>query len=46
MIEKGRSQNGIVEYSISETSLEQIFIQFAQHQIEETAPAPGVIMPH
>jgi len=40
-LENSREKVGILEYSVSETSLEQIFIKFARKQSEETGPVAG-----
>jgi len=40
-IEESRKEIGIVEYSVSETTLEQIFIGFARHQKEEKGAVAG-----
>ncbi|GAB5359398.1 hypothetical protein AAMO2058_000540400 [Amorphochlora amoebiformis] len=44
LIEKNRKTQafGIIEYSVSETSLEQIFIHFARQQQEETGTVAGL----
>jgi ATP-binding cassette subfamily A (ABC1) protein 3 len=42
LFEENKSQVGIAEYSISQTSLEQIFNQFAATQTEEKGTARGV----
>ncbi len=42
LVEHNRNQLGITEYSISETSLEQIFIRFARQQEEETGEVEGL----
>mmetsp|Transcript_7608 Transcript_7608/g.12112 ORF Transcript_7608/g.12112 Transcript_7608/m.12112 type:complete len:1794 (-) Transcript_7608:303-5684(-) len=41
MIEDNRNKLGIVGYSVSETTLEQIFIHFAKQQDEEKGPVAG-----
>lgn len=41
-IEEFRSALQISEYSVSETTLEQLFIQFARHQVEEGADAARI----
>jgi len=41
MIEENREELSIVEYSVSETTLEQIFIHFARQQEEETGAVAG-----
>jgi ABC-type glutathione transport system ATPase component len=38
-----RTSLGITEYSVSEATLEQIFIRFARQQEEETAQAEGMV---
>ena len=43
LIEKEHDAIGVSEYSISETSLEQIFIQFARDQDEHVADVPAGI---
>ncbi len=43
VIEKGKKNAYIQEYSISQTSLEQIFNQFASQQTEETGSAVGIV---
>ncbi len=43
IIEKGKDKSHIQEYSISQTSLEQIFNQFASQQTEETGSAVGIV---
>jgi ABC-type multidrug transport system ATPase subunit len=42
LFEDSKSALGIQEYSLSETSLEQIFIHFAQQQKEETGSVAGL----
>ena len=42
VVEKGKKNAYIQEYSISQTSLEQIFNQFASQQTEETGAAVGI----
>lgn len=42
LIEGHRTELNIVEYSVSETSLEQIFIGFAKQQDEEAANVAGI----
>ncbi|GAB5368462.1 hypothetical protein AAMO2058_001321300 [Amorphochlora amoebiformis] len=37
IFEENKTKQGILEYSVSQTSLEQIFIQFAMRQAEEKA---------
>jgi len=41
-VEDHREALNVVEYSISETTLEQIFIQFAKQQEEETGNVAGI----
>jgi len=41
-VENNRERLGIQDYSVSQTSLEQIFLHFAKDQKEETALAPGM----
>jgi len=41
-LEKHKQSLGIVEYSVNQTTLEQIFNYFAGQQEEEKAPAPGI----
>lgn len=41
-IESAKVERGIVDYSCSETTLEQIFIQFAKAQTEETGAVAGL----
>lgn len=41
-LEKNKKKLGISEYSVSQTTLEQIFNSFAALQEEEKAPAPGL----
>ena len=43
LIEGNKEALGIREYSISQTSLEQIFNQFAAQQEEETGAAAGIV---
>ena len=43
LIEGNKEELGIREYSISQTSLEQIFNQFAAQQEEETGAAAGIV---
>jgi len=45
LLEDAKDRLNIEDYSISQTSLEQIFNQFAAEQEEETALAPGMAMP-
>lgn len=42
LLESGRNELNIEDYSISQTSLEQIFNQFAAQQKEETGSAAGI----
>ena len=42
-IEKHRGAVGIASYSLSQTSLEQIFNQFAAQQEEETGDVAGLV---
>jgi len=42
LVEANRNSIGIRDYSISETTLEQIFIQFAKQQSEETGAVAGL----
>lgn len=42
LIEDHKDQLRIREYSVSQTSLEHIFIHFAKQQEEETVTAPGI----
>jgi hypothetical protein len=41
IINENRAALGIVEYSVSESTLEQIFMSFARTQEEESQAAPG-----
>ena len=41
VIEENKSRIGILEYSVSQTSLEQIFNQFAAKQEEESGKVMG-----
>lgn len=41
IIEQARTRLGIGDYTLGQTSLEQLFNIFAGRQLEETAPAPG-----
>ncbi|KAK3261758.1 hypothetical protein CYMTET_29347 [Cymbomonas tetramitiformis] len=41
-IEKLRQEANVVDYSLSQTTLEQVFVRFASAQTEETALAPGL----
>ena len=43
LIERNKEVLGIMDYSISQTSLEQIFNQFAAQQEEETGAVAGII---
>ena len=43
LIEHSKEELGILDYSISQTSLEQIFNQFAAQQEEETGAAAGIV---
>jgi hypothetical protein len=43
VIEGNREQLNIQEYSVAQTSLEQIFNQFAAKQEEETGAAAGIV---
>jgi hypothetical protein len=45
VIEASKDELHIQEYSISQTSLEQIFNQFASQQEEETGTATGLVAP-
>eukprot|EP00808_Paulinella_micropora_P015761 g60953.t1 len=42
LVEEKKTQLGIVEYSLAETSLEQIFIHFARQQAEEKGSVAGL----
>lgn len=42
VIETNRGTLGVIEYSVSETTLEQIFLQFAKQQNEETGDVAGL----
>jgi hypothetical protein len=53
VLERARASFGLEDYGLSETSLEQIFLQFAseQHRDEAeregvfaTSPAPGTVL--
>ena len=44
LIERNKEVLGIRDYSISQTSLEQIFNQFAAQQEEETGAAAGLLV--
>ncbi len=41
-IETKKGSLGVLDYSVSQTSLEQIFNMFASQQTEETVLAPGI----
>jgi hypothetical protein len=41
-MEARKQQYGISDYSVAETTLEQIFISFAKQQEEETGPVAGI----
>jgi hypothetical protein len=43
LIERNKEELGIMDYSISQTSLEQIFNQFAAQQEEETGAVAGIV---
>ena len=43
IVEGNKGRLGILDYSISQTSLEQIFNQFAAQQEEETGAAAGIV---
>ena len=43
VLEAHKEALGILNYSISQTSLEQIFNQFAAQQDEEQGPAAGIV---
>ena len=43
LVEQNKEALGILDYSISQTSLEQIFNQFAAQQEEETGAAAGIV---
>ena len=45
-MERGKTDHGITDYSISQTTLDDVFISFAKQQGEnktdiDTMPAPG-----
>eukprot|EP00457_Paulinella_chromatophora_P000142 gb/GEZN01000142.1/.p1 GENE.gb/GEZN01000142.1/~~gb/GEZN01000142.1/.p1 ORF type:complete len:1985 (+),score=306.96 gb/GEZN01000142.1/:58-6012(+) len=42
LVEANKERLGILEYSLAETSLEQIFIHFARQQEEEKGPVSGL----
>jgi len=45
LLEDSKIEQGIVEYSVRETTLEQIFIRFAREQDEEKGPVKGFSQP-
>mmetsp|Transcript_25625 Transcript_25625/g.41335 ORF Transcript_25625/g.41335 Transcript_25625/m.41335 type:complete len:427 (-) Transcript_25625:250-1530(-) len=45
LLEDAKNEQGIVEYSVRETTLEQIFIRFAREQDEEQGPVKGFSQP-
>jgi len=42
-LESNKNELGILDYSISQATLEQIFIRFAKEQEEEKGPVAGVM---
>jgi len=42
LLEESREQYGILDYALSQTTLEQVFINFAAQQEEETGPVEGI----
>ena len=42
-LELGKSEVGLSDYSVSQATLEQIFIRFAKDQEEETGAVDGMI---
>ena len=42
-LDNNKSELGILEYSVSQATLEQIFIRFAKEQEEEKSPIAGIM---